>query len=846
MERYNFKDVEIKWQKFWETKKVFKAKKTSDKKFYCLEMFPYPSGKIHMGHVRNYTIGDILSRYKKLLGFNVLHPMGWDSFGMPAENAAKQNNLSPKDWTEKNISHMKTQLKRIGLSIDWDREISTCSPEYYKHQQKFFLELFDKGLVYRKENYVNWDPVDQTVLANEQVIDGKGWRSGAVVERKKLNQWFFKITKFSEELLQGLDDLHEWPNKVKIMQKNWIGKSFGCEINFPIKNNKEIDSVKIFTTRPDTIFGCSFLALSVDHPISKLYENNREFSDFKNKCSKIGTTEEAMAQAEKIGFKTSLIASNPLDPNIEIPIYFANFVLMDYGSGAIFGCPAHDQRDLDFANKYNLKVIQVVEPLDGSIKKIDKIAYTGPGKIINSKFLNNFNSPEEAITKAIQFIEEKKLGKKNINFRLKDWGISRQRYWGCPIPIAYNNKNEVVKVPIDHLPIKLPENININVNGNPLDYQNEWRKIKINGEDCLLETDTLDTFVDSSWYYLRFCSAESKDSGFENDETNYWMPVDQYIGGVEHAILHLLYSRFFLKALNYKNKNLSFEEPFKGLFTQGMVCHETYKDKNGEWFSPDEIYSDDNKTYYRKDNNEKIFVGPSESMSKSKKNTIDPEKIINNFGADATRLFIISDSPPEKDVLWSDEGIEAAYKFINKFWVLHQEIKKKIELDEKVEKNEELYKFLNQMIYKISENLDKFRYNVVVANFHEIYNYLYKNIKKKINKEDIKNIYLNVLSLMLPVLPHFVSECLEDIEKNISKNIKWPNIDKKYLIDENANLVIQINGKKKDVLNITNNLKEKEVMELVYKNEKILQQIQGKKIFKNIYVPNKIFNIIIK
>ena len=554
MDRYNFKLIENKWQKIWDKNKSFKSIISSKKKFYCLEMFPYPSGKIHMGHVRNYAIGDVLSRYKSLEGFNVLHPMGWDSFGMPAENAAKQNNLDPKEWTENNIKIMKSQLKELGLSIDWDREISTCSPEYYKHQQKIFLDLYDKDLVYRKESYVNWDPVDQTVLANEQVIDGKGWRSGATVERKKLNQWFFKISKFTEELLSNLSNLNEWPDKVKIMQKNWIGKSFGCEIDFKIEGSKEINSIKCYTTRPDTLFGFSFLALSVDHPISKYYENNKDFDKFKKECSKTGTTEESIANATKIGFKTNLLAVNPLDQKNKVPVYFANFVLMDYGFGAVFGCPAHDQRDFDFAKKYNLEIKTVVKPTDMEDNfKVKIEAYTGSGILINSKFLNGLKVPEDSINQTIKVLEEKKLGKRKTNYRLKDWGISRQRYWGCPIPIAYDENNKIIKIPENELPVKLPDNIDINTNGNPLDAQEKWKKIIIDGKKCVRETDTLDTFVDSSWYYLRFCSAKDNSEPFNKSDIDYWMPVDQYIGGVEHAILHLLYSRFFMKALNLNN-----------------------------------------------------------------------------------------------------------------------------------------------------------------------------------------------------------------------------------------------------------------------------------------------------
>ena len=577
MNRYNFKTIESKWQEKWFKEKVFKTKlDKSKKKFYCLEMFPYPSGKIHMGHVRNYTIGDVLSRYKSAQGFNVLHPMGWDSFGMPAENAARQNNLNPKDWTEENISVMKKQLKKLGLSIDWDREISTCSKDYYKHQQLFFLELYEKGLVYKKENYVNWDPVDQTVLANEQVINGKGWRSGAIVERKKLNQWFFSISKFSEDLLDELDKLDEWPNKVKIMQKNWIGKSFGCEINFKIDGDLPVKEVKCFTTRPDTLFGFSFLALSIDHPLSNYFSKNNEFIKFKKECSKTGTTEESIALGEKIGFKTNLLAVNPLDKNQKVPVYFANFVLMDYGFGAVFGCPAHDQRDFDFAKKYNLKIKTVVKPIDqDDTFEVKNEAYSGEGIIINSEFLNGYKVPNESIIKTIDYLEKNKIGEKKINFRLKDWGVSRQRYWGCPIPIAYNEEGKIFTINKKNLPVELPKKINLKSKGNPLNNELEWKKVNIQGNECIRETDTLDTFVDSSWYFLRFCSPKNDNYGFDFDEINYWMPVDQYIGGVEHAILHLLYSRFFMRAIAHNNSKFKFKEPFKGLFTQGMVCHET-------------------------------------------------------------------------------------------------------------------------------------------------------------------------------------------------------------------------------------------------------------------------------
>ena len=817
MERYNFKVVEEKWQKFWDDNKIFKTKLDKNKKkFYCLEMFPYPSGKIHMGHVRNYTIGDVLARIKSMQGYNVLHPMGWDSFGLPAENAARENNLHPKSWTESNISTMKKQLKKMGLSLDWDREISTCSEEYYKHQQLFFLELYEKDLVYRKENYVNWDPAEQTVLANEQVIDGKGWRSGVPVERKKLNQWFFNISKFSEDLLEGLDELKNWPNKVKIMQKNWIGKSFGCEINFKIEGNLPINTIKCFTTRPDTLFGFSFLAVSVDHPISKHFLNNQEFIRFREECSKTGTTEESIALGEKIGFQTNLFATNPLDEKQKVPVYFANFVLMDYGFGAVFGCPAHDQRDLDFANKYKLQVKTVVKPIDENDNfSIHKEAYTGSGVIINSNFLNGLKVPDESIVKTIDILEKRKLGKKKINFRLKDWGISRQRYWGCPIPMAYDKNGNVFPIPKKNLPVKLPEDINLNFKGNPLDGSMEWKKIKINGKELTRETDTLDTFVDSSWYFLRFCSPNNKKYGFDYDELKYWMPVDQYIGGVEHAILHLLYSRFSTMALNYKNKNFNLKEPFKGLFTQGMVCHETYKDDNNKWLSPDEIETKDEKNYFMKKNpTKKVLVGPAESMSKSKKNTIDPEQIIENYGADSVRLFMLSDSPPEKDVQWSDQGMVACYKFIQKLWTLHKKVKIKLKEKEKSQKySDEISKFTNQLIERINNNLERFNYNVIIANIYETYNFLNQKINTPINSDILFENYKKILSIISPIIPHFACECLEDLK--IDHKVKWPIVEKQFLVNEDTNIVIQINGKKRSIVNCKKGITEESLMKII-------------------------------
>ena len=807
-------------------------------------MFPYPSGRIHMGHVRNYTIGDVLSRYKTLKGFNVLHPMGWDAFGMPAENAARDNNLDPKEWTNKNIKTMKNQLKKLGLSIDWSRELSTCSEDYYKHQQNFFLELLEKKLVYRKENYVNWDPVDETVLANEQVIDGKGWRSGAVVERKKLSQWFFNISKFSQDLLDGLEDLKTWPNKVKTMQKNWIGKSFGCEIEFKIEGDLPVEKIRCFTTRPDTLFGFSFLALSIDHEVSKYFINNKDFQKFKDECSKTGTTEEAIAVGEKIGFKTNLEAINPLDPSQKVPVYFANFVLMDYGFGAVFGCPAHDQRDYDFAKKYDLNIKTVVKPFDKNENfEVKEEAYSGPGVLINSDFLNGLEAPQDSVLETIKILEKKNLGKKQINYRLKDWGVSRQRYWGCPIPVAYDEAGKVHPIPRSMLPVKLPENVDLKAKGNPLDGQKEWKEIIINGKKMTRETDTLDTFVCSSWYYLRFCSPNENNYGFNKEDINYWMPVDQYIGGVEHAILHLLYSRFFMRAINYENKNFDIKEPFQSLFTQGMVCHETYKDEDNNWLSPDEVTKINGKIVKKNDENKIVKVGASESMSKSKKNVIDPEFIIENYGADAERLFILSDSPPEKDVQWSEQGMASSYKFLQKLWILHNEIKNKIFKNKYEKDDKKIEKFVNQMISKITVNLEKFNYNVIIANMYETYNFLINYLKEEESLKNLKDNYFKILVCFSPIIPHFASECLEDI--GFQNKLNWPKHDETVLEEETVNIVVQINGKKRAILSTKKGFGQEEILGYAKKDKGIFKYLDNKKIVKIIFIKDKLINILL-
>ena len=835
MERINFQAIEKKWQRKFAEKNLYREGK---KKFYCLEMFPYPSGKIHMGHVRNYTIGDVIARYKYLTGYNVLHPMGWDSFGLPAENASKQNNLHPKQWTQNNISNMKKQLKLMGLSIDWNLEISTCDKEYYKHQQEIFIDFYNQGLVSRKETYVNWDPIEKTVLANEQVVNGRGWRSNAVVERKKLSQWFFNITKFADELLLDLNDLKGWPEKVKLMQKNWIGKSYGCEINFELKNSK--DTLKVFTTRPDTIFGASFIALSVDHPLNKNLKNNKSFLKFKEDCNKTGTTEEALANADKLGFKTDVLVKHPFI-NKFLPVYFANFVLMDYGTGAIFGCPAHDQRDFDFAKKYNLEITKVVD--DGSTKKNVETPYTGSGKIINSNFLNGLDVLS-AKEKVIKIIEEKKLGNRKILFRLKDWGISRQRYWGCPIPMIYLEDGSVVPVDKSELPIELPDDVDLNAQGNPLDTHPNWKYTtqKSTGKKALRETDTLDTFVDSSWYFLRFCSPKHIASPFDEKKVNYWMPVDQYIGGIEHAILHLLYSRFFTKSLNLCNKNIDIVEPFKNLFTQGMVCHETYKDLKNNWLYPEEVERVDKNIVIKIKDKTKVTVGPPESMSKSKKNTIDPETMIKQYGADAVRWFILSDSPPEKDTLWSNTGVASANKFLQKIWDLNLTLKSRKEIgrDELVEK--EFTQKIDSFAYKIDQSINQFRFNVSIALFYENFNFLKESLNKKIGNEIFKEKIENYLRLLTPFTPHLAFECLEI---NCSKLLdSWPKIKKIEL--EEIKIAIQVNGKTRDILNVKKDLSEDILKNIVEKSSKANKFLQNAKIIKIIHVKNKIINYILK
>ena len=839
MENYNPLAVENKWQFFFEEKKIFKTNNSSKKKFYCLEMFPYPSGNIHMGHVRNYTLGDVIANFKRLNGYNVLHPMGWDAFGLPAENAAIQNKLHPKEWTEKNISVMKTQLQRLGLSIDWDREVSTCNETYYKHQQNLFSFFYKKNLAYKKESYVNWDPIDQTVLANEQVIDGKGWRSGAIIEKKKLSQWFLNITKYSDKLLESLNNLEGWPDKVKLMQQNWIGKSKGCEIDF-ITNNES--KIRIFTTRPDTIFGASFLAIAPDHPFTKFFSDDKDFISFKNQAIKNIAIESSLAKGEKLGFKTPFFVFHPFIKDKKIPVYVSNFILMDYGTGAIFGCPAHDQRDLEFAKKYNLEILPVVSPKQSKNITIKDEAYIDDGFIINSDFLNDLKV-EDAKNKIIKIIEEKKIGSSKIIYRLKDWGISRQRYWGCPIPILYREDGKIILVPEKDLPVKLPDNVDLNKPGNPLENHPTWKYTTCpeTGMKAIRETDTLDTFVDSSWYFLRFCSPQEKEKPFNIDEINYWMPVDQYIGGVEHAILHLLYSRFFTIALKDEFK-FKFSEPFENLFTQGMVCHPTYKTVKGDWVFPKEVI-EKNESYFL-ENNEKVIKGDSQAMSKSKKNIIDPDDIIKIYGADAVRWFILSDSPPDRDIQWTDSGIQGAFKYIQKIWRICEKIK-----IYKKEKDETDNKFLiktDVLIKEITECIEKFHINVAVAKLYIFLNNLNEEIDKKtLNEKDIINAYKKYLVIISAFIPYIANECWEKItnENNLSSQ-EWPKIENTLIKKDHFDIVIQINGKKRAIINAINNESEENIFSksLAIKNIKVI--LEEKTIIKKIFIKNKLLNIV--
>ncbi|WP_417667830.1 leucine--tRNA ligase [Roseibium sp.] len=865
-ERYNAREVEARWQKVWNEKDVFVTSNEDERdKYYVLEMFPYPSGRIHMGHVRNYAMGDVVARYKRAKGFNVLHPMGWDAFGMPAENAAMQNNVHPKDWTYENIAFMRDQLKIMGLSLDWSREFATCDVEYYTQQQNLFLKFLEAGLVYRKNAKVNWDPVDMTVLANEQVIDGRGWRSGALVEQRELTQWFFKISDYSEDLLEAIDTLDRWPDKVRLMQKNWIGKSEGLRVRFeftaPAPTGDEV--LEIFTTRPDTLFGASFMGLSPDHPISvKLAEDNPELKAFIDECRRVGTSEEAIEKAEKQGIDTGLRVKHPLDASIELPVYVANFILMDYGTGAIFACPAHDQRDLDFARKYGLPVKPVVRPKDADDGfDVADEAFTDDGVIFNSDFLNDLSIAEakEAVAKKLEAIQiaGTAQAERQVNYRLRDWGISRQRYWGCPIPVIHCDDCGVVPEKEENLPVQLPDDINFDKPGNPLDRHPTWRNTTCPscGKPALRETDTMDTFVDSSWYFARF-TAPRCDQPTDPKAANDWLPVDQYIGGIEHAILHLLYSRFFTRAMQ-KVGALDLKEPFKGLFTQGMVTHETYKSEDGKWLSPAEIVfaeTDGKRTAAHAETGAPVTIGSIEKMSKSKKNTVDPTDIIETYGADTARWFVLSDSPPERDVIWTEEGVQGSWRFVQRVWRLVQEIAENtkpvttapVDLSDKAL---ELRRTTHKTLAAVSKDLEGLGFNRAVARIYEYVNQIGKTVHSGVDADDIayaaREAAQYLTQMMAPMMPHLAEECWIKLGcEGLISEANWPAVQESLLVEDTITLPVQINGKKRGDITVARDASKEAVEAATLELDFVQRALDGKPPRKLIVVPQRIVNVV--
>ncbi|MBK9587730.1 MAG: leucine--tRNA ligase [Sphingomonadales bacterium] len=832
--RFNPFKADPHWQKVWEESRIFVAPAKSDKpKAYVLEMFPYPSGRIHMGHVRNYTMGDVLARYKAMTGHAVLHPMGWDAFGMPAENAAMEKKVHPGGWTRDNIAAMKAQLKRLGLAIDWTRELATCEPDYYGHEQALFLDLLKAGLVYRKESSVNWDPVDMTVLANEQVIDGRGWRSGALVEKKKLNQWFLKITQFADDLLEGLATLDQWPDKVRLMQENWIGKSKGLRCTFNLVDSPE--GIDVFTTRPDTMFGASFVAIAADHPLAtELAASAPALQAFIEECRKGGTTAADIETAEKKGFNTGLSVEHPLDAHWHMPVYVANFVLMDYGTGAVFGCPAHDQRDLDFARKYGLGVTRVVA--EGDIEDPDfegDTAYTGPGRIVNSHFLNGM-SIDDAKAAVIARAEHEGWGEGQTQYRLRDWGVSRQRYWGTPIPIIHCEFCGALPVPRAQLPVVLPEDVSFDIPGNPLDRHPTWKNVPCPNcnEPARRETDTLDTFVDSSWYFIRFAS-QPKDKPFDRAEAEQWLPVGQYIGGVEHAILHLLYARFWTRALRHMGQ-LDIAEPFKGLFTQGMVTHETYKAPDGSWLSPGEVtqVGGDIVTL----DGQPVTLGRIEKMSKSKKNVVDPDPMFDQYGADAVRWFMLSDSPPERDLEWSEAGIEGTWRFVNRIWRLFDGLDVAATGDDPT-----LAKLLHRAIAGVGADIEALTFNKAVAKVHELVNAIEKAEPSATRSEAV----LTLARLVSPMLPHLAEEGWTRMGgTGLVAAEPWPSHDPALLFDDEVTIAIQINGKLRDTLTLPKAADKAALEAAALASEKVVRALDGATPKKVIVVPGRLVNIV--
>lgn len=873
-ERYNPRDAEPRWQAKWSDAAVFVTDNNDKReKYYVLEMFPYPSGRIHMGHVRNYAMGDVVARYKRARGYNVLHPMGWDAFGMPAENAAMQNKVHPKDWTYQNIATMRGQLKSMGLSLDWSREFATCDVDYYHRQQQLFIDMMEKGLVYRKQSKVNWDPVDQTVLANEQVIEGRGWRSGALVEQRELTQWFFKITDFSEDLLEALDTLDQWPEKVRLMQKNWIGRSEGLSLRWEIAGNTcpdDFSEIIVYTTRPDTLFGASFLAIAADHPLAKaLAEKDSDIASFCDECRRAGTSLAALETAEKKGIDTGVKVRHPFDPNWELPVYVANFVLMEYGTGAIFGCPSGDQRDLDFARKYGLPVVPVVMPADGDAASfsIGNAAYDGDGVMINSRFLDGMTTTEafEATVARLsaQTLSGAPQGERKVNFRLRDWGISRQRYWGCPIPVIHCDDCGVLPVPKKDLPVKLPDDVTFDIPGNPLDRHPSWRHVACPhcGKDARRETDTMDTFVDSSWYFARF-TAPWEDRPTDPSAADHWLPVDQYIGGIEHAILHLLYSRFFTRAMR-ETGHVSLSEPFKGLFTQGMVVHETYKlgsGSGGQWVAPADVRIEEIDGTRRASliaTGEEVTIGSIEKMSKSKKNVVDPDDIIASYGADTARFFVLSDSPPDRDVIWSESGVEGAHRFVQRVWRLLSEASERMDgVVANPAKNGDalaISQIAHRTLNAVQGDYDKLAFNKAVARIYEFVNALAAPLTKVAAGEAdatyvaaVKNASNILVQLIAPMTPHLAEECWQVLgNPGMVAQAPWPMFDPELVTESEIVLPVQINGKKRAELTIAREADQTAVQNAVLALDAVRAALNGQVPKKIIVVPQRIVNIVV-
>jgi leucyl-tRNA synthetase len=878
-ERYNFRESERKWQKIWSDRDVFVAPSVDPRpSYYVLEMFPYPSGRIHMGHVRNYAMGDVVARYKRARGFNVLHPMGWDAFGMPAENAAMQNNTHPAKWTYANIDAMRAQLKSMGLSLDWSREIATCDPAYYRHQQKLFLDFLSSGLVARKKSKVNWDPVDHTVLANEQVIDGRGWRSGAIVEQRELTQWFFRISDYSEQLLDSLDGLERWPEKVRLMQRNWIGRSEGLLVRFAIDRSSlgalsaepDMSELEIYTTRHDTLFGAKFMAVAPDHPLAAaVARHNPELAAFIEECRRIGTSVAAIETAEKKGFDTGLRVLHPFDQDWRLPVYVANFILMDYGTGAIFGCPAHDQRDLDFVNVYGLGATPVVCPpgVDPASFTIDRVAFDGEGMMINSRFLDGMSiaAAKDEVARRLegQTLGNRPQARRQVNFKLRDWGISRQRYWGCPIPIIHCEACGVVPVPDADLPVKLPEDVTFEAPGNPLDRHPSWKQVACPqcGGPARRETDTMDTFVDSSWYFARFTDPWNSAAPTTPEIANAWLPVDQYIGGVEHAILHLLYSRFFSRAMS-KCGHLNLDEPFAGLFTQGMVVHETYRDAAGDWVPPAEVRIEADgagRRAFALDGGAPIEIGPIEKMSKSKRNTVDPDEIISSYGADTARWFMLSDSPPDRDVIWTEAGVQGAFKQTQRLWRLTCEIERIVGPARPPHPSNFsgeatiIRRAAHAALAKVEDDVERLRFNVAIATIYELVNTLSAAIGAIESGEigdDLRYAFAEAGDILVqsfaPMMPHLAEECWSALgHETLVAESRWPEVDRALIVETHITMPVQVNGRKRADLTIERDADSASVEAAALALEAVRRAMDNRRAKKVIVVPQRIVNVVV-